>query len=428
MATNLVIAESTLKSSLPTTTSPAMAGGKSLLQLPTEMLLRVSTFVDAKGLCALRLTCKELGIAAFDAFAAEYLHSLICYFMDPERVDRLEYLVSITQLARKIRHVELTLDIREGRPVEEIRGDAPGGVQPKYQGYPSECEHVTIAILQKEQPDASRIFDILAIMKPRGIRLAFDSASHQQCPRIRCALFTIYSIVFDTMSVSSYPLYALTISSMETRRRRSQCRVLSAQLSSLERLTYTLNPCDRTHTVPREYSHLLLVTLAAAPNLRYLDITVDIIDAMEISAALPENGCLSKLQELRISGLGMLNTSPRLSYEAISSFLEGCTSVRRLSITHIFFLPSAIGQSCYEILQLIRALPDLENLDLGELITDERRTMWTKPSGERVHCGEGEQVQIYSRSREDTVEAVEHWAEFHRKQRMARSLYESDSE
>ena len=89
-----------------------MAADKAyVLALPMELLQQVSRFVNGTELITLRLTCKELSSAAFDAFAEEYLDELACFFPDPARLARLWNICSSPHLASKVRnsHLHLTL-------------------------------------------------------------------------------------------------------------------------------------------------------------------------------------------------------------------------------------------------------------------------------------------------------------------------------
>ena len=84
-----------------------------LLTLPMEMLQRISGFVTTDDLIALRLTCKRLSAATFDNFAAEYLHKLSCFVLDPARLTRIYNITSFPHLAGKVKRITLTADALE---------------------------------------------------------------------------------------------------------------------------------------------------------------------------------------------------------------------------------------------------------------------------------------------------------------------------
>ncbi|KAK5131657.1 hypothetical protein LTR08_000784 [Meristemomyces frigidus] len=92
-----------------------MADKAHISTLPMELLAHVTSYINSTDLPPLRMTCRALEAAVFDAFATEYLHCLRCLVTDPARVQRILTIISVPRLARKVRRVSLTMHVFERR-------------------------------------------------------------------------------------------------------------------------------------------------------------------------------------------------------------------------------------------------------------------------------------------------------------------------
>ena len=91
-----------------------------LLDMPIEMLEHISRFVTPEGILILRLTCKTLAAAAFDAFAEEYVRHLKVFVLSPARLEKLAAIVSCPHLANKVDWLILTTDPFEEVAIESV--------------------------------------------------------------------------------------------------------------------------------------------------------------------------------------------------------------------------------------------------------------------------------------------------------------------
>ena len=92
----------------------AKASSANMLALPMEMLQHIISLTDYTDLISLRLTCKKLEAASFDAFSAEYLHELTCFVMDRDQIKRAITIISSHRLGYKVRSLEMTWDPDRG--------------------------------------------------------------------------------------------------------------------------------------------------------------------------------------------------------------------------------------------------------------------------------------------------------------------------
>ena len=88
--------------------------------IPTEILQRAIDFVDAYWLPNLRLVSRTVSAASMHAFAAEFLHDLRCYVLDPARLRRIMKIVATPGLASHIRTLLLTVDCFERHPADSL--------------------------------------------------------------------------------------------------------------------------------------------------------------------------------------------------------------------------------------------------------------------------------------------------------------------
>lgn len=68
----------------------AITNDSDLLDLPVELLQRITGFLDDEPLTALRLTCKTLEAATFDQFTKRYCTVRCCFVLDQEQWEKLE--------------------------------------------------------------------------------------------------------------------------------------------------------------------------------------------------------------------------------------------------------------------------------------------------------------------------------------------------
>lgn len=110
-----------------TITTDGMESTPDILSLPLEILQSIARFVDKTDLPTLRLVSKEVGSATFDIFARRYLSNLLCYVMDPARLQRMKAITSREHLVRKIKKATFCMDPWELRTFKAIKL-APGEV------------------------------------------------------------------------------------------------------------------------------------------------------------------------------------------------------------------------------------------------------------------------------------------------------------
>ena len=331
-------------------------GGTQLLDLPAEMLQSVCSFVDASDLPTLRLTCKTLEAAAFDLFATEYLSNLTCYFMQSVRLTRLENILRTPHLVRKVKDVKLCLYIWE-------RNDTINAKRPQSDKYqPHDVGDGEMQRLNRREPDAGHISRIFSLLKSAGARLDLDllrPLSHKQLLLWQ----HIDPKILQLIRAAAIPLHALALEnvSMQHPTTTDEELAVAAQLRTLKQFQYS---CDYQQGFGDARSHeltMLSYVLTAASNLQHLDIYIDSANCIDISTELRNLSCLPNLHELNFSGCF------HISYTVLASWLQACTSLRTLKAESTILEFGPNRESWYEILHLLRLLPELHVVDLGEL-------------------------------------------------------------
>ncbi|KAK3697807.1 hypothetical protein LTR37_017272 [Vermiconidia calcicola] len=155
-----------------------MAADKAyILALPMELLQQVSRFLNRTDLITLRLACKELSSAAFDAFAEEYLDELTCFFPNPARLSRLWNICSSSHLVSKVRQVTLTLDPWEGQPYGKIHiaaislREEPKSFSRAQYGIFQAHRNEHVKLYHAQQPDLALLASLLRNLDPALCKL-----------------------------------------------------------------------------------------------------------------------------------------------------------------------------------------------------------------------------------------------------------------
>lgn len=96
--------------------------GSKLLNLPMELLQKVSELSSSETLITFRLTCKTLDLASFDQFAAAYFEKRTCHILSASGWSKFEKrLHDFPRLANKIQRVNLTTDILDNRSLPSLQ-------------------------------------------------------------------------------------------------------------------------------------------------------------------------------------------------------------------------------------------------------------------------------------------------------------------
>ncbi|KXT07087.1 hypothetical protein AC578_2469 [Pseudocercospora eumusae] len=77
------------------------------LDLPKELLLHVSEYLDTKTLCELRLTCKTLGAAVIDQW---FPKTWVCPILHPSCIENLLHVSQTARLVNRLDRVRFALD------------------------------------------------------------------------------------------------------------------------------------------------------------------------------------------------------------------------------------------------------------------------------------------------------------------------------
>jgi len=92
-----------------------------LLDLPVEVVARVTSFVDSEALIPIRLTCKALEDISFNRFAAEYFAHVYCWVATAHDFKRLKDIFQQSpRLSSKIRRLTLTTNALKDQPESAI--------------------------------------------------------------------------------------------------------------------------------------------------------------------------------------------------------------------------------------------------------------------------------------------------------------------
>lgn len=92
-----------------------------LLDLPPELVARITSFVNDEVLIMLRLACKTLEAITFERFVTEHFETVYCWILDNTDFRRLhDILQHSPRLSSRIRQIVLTADVLKGRPLSTV--------------------------------------------------------------------------------------------------------------------------------------------------------------------------------------------------------------------------------------------------------------------------------------------------------------------
>jgi hypothetical protein len=93
-----------------------------LLDLPPELVARITGFVNSEGLIATRRACRAIEAITFERFAAENFEHIYCWIRTNQDFDRLKDIIRLSpRLSSRIRQLTLTADVLRGEPFSTLQ-------------------------------------------------------------------------------------------------------------------------------------------------------------------------------------------------------------------------------------------------------------------------------------------------------------------
>lgn len=129
-----------------------------LLELPTELVARITSFVSTETIVTVRLTCKVLEAITFHRFATENFTNVYCWIGTGHDFKRLkDILHQSPRLSSKIRQVTLTTDPLAGQPQSNMNYVRPD--------YGTEYTALGCAMRCLDEPDALCCVEITSLLR-----------------------------------------------------------------------------------------------------------------------------------------------------------------------------------------------------------------------------------------------------------------------
>lgn len=129
-----------------------------LLELPIELVARITSFVSTETIVTVRLTCKVLEAITFHRFATENFTNVYCWIGTGHDFKRLkDILHQSPRLSSKIRQVTLTTDPLAGQPQSNMNYVRPD--------YGTEYTALGCAMRCLDEPDALCCVEITSLLR-----------------------------------------------------------------------------------------------------------------------------------------------------------------------------------------------------------------------------------------------------------------------
>ena len=325
-----------------------------MLAMPTEMLQRVASFVDRTQLLTLRLTCKELAAAAFDAFADEYISKLACLVTDPARVRRLMHITECQHLALKIETVKLTSDPWETKGYKDLQvaqrwgEDLHHGQRQAWLRFRTEQWQIHYT----RRPDMSHLSAALGNLHAVRYQLSVDlsyvdfAEIYQESPYIR-------HDILDAISRTDHSIHEMLLFADRNLFLGYSCPIDSALFQSMKRLkAFECRMPLGPEPVPADLLslHTVANAIAYAEDLESLAIIVIAIsfstfvdpNAARLQRHLVLANKFTRLAQLRLCGI-------TLGFSDLYEALGRChNAVRRVSFFRVIL--TAPGERWVEVL------------------------------------------------------------------------------
>jgi hypothetical protein len=138
-----------------------------LLDLPPELVVRITSFNNAETMIPVHRACKALQSLTFDQFATEYFEEWECWTATAADFTRLSQILQIPRIAGRIRKLILTTNPLRGRAVTAI-DTVPQESETHYN-----AQHLSMVNIYKNEDcciDIIKVASILRLVRRRSRR------------------------------------------------------------------------------------------------------------------------------------------------------------------------------------------------------------------------------------------------------------------
>jgi hypothetical protein len=377
-----------------------------LLDLPSELVDRVTSFVNSEGLIATRQACKALEAITFERFAAENFERIYCFIQTNQDFDRLKDIIRLSpRLSSRIRQLTLTGDILRGRPFNTICS-----VRYDFMDL-YESQFWTMFGLYAQDHKCVKTLNVLRSLRdtsslPQHISLAVDLAIYAYsqtwedycCPPQQVVLL---SLVMSGLKVHSLRVDSGALQNSGDLLAHERAGIVNAMsiLTTFEFIGYLLDD-----QIPM-YEEIL----RGAPQLRNVafdtSITVqDSISIFPLSSQLALVNSISALASLRITRAIFIGGS-------LVQALRHCQStLNSLVLRHVGL--SISDEGWVTILQALLAAPNLIFVELQLIQAASADTLW-RDGQFKVPCKHGCQEPHIFEGRGQVMDGLRSLLEHH---------------
>lgn len=354
-----------------------------ILQLPLELLQHISDFLEECDLVALRLSCRALERATFDAFTTHYFRQIKCFFLDLARTARFLGVCSTRQLARKIRKVYLSLDpygFAHSRavPMSFVRNRRDDGQDPFLEGsirpdspewqYQRTFKYHELRYHMKSTRPWAQIMQALTLLDPKSMQLYVDlTFGDSDAPEIAHG-------ILPAIQEARYPIHAIRIFPKPTRNPEFSPTSTSDILEHLRRSHYFLPADQRMIEYNRQRQDESMgsvkaraTALAAMPKLESFTISttgIGDIDAprRHLLNTMLETSFFPGFREIRLTRVELS------SFGTLMRFLQRYSlQLRVVVLERISF--ELKDRHWFDVFRLLLNMPKLRQLRLRKLDT-----------------------------------------------------------
>jgi hypothetical protein len=341
-----------------------------LLDLPPELVVRITSFNNAETMIPVRRACKALQSLTFDQFATEYFEEWECWTATAADFTRLSQILQIPRIAGRIRKLILTTNPLRGRAVTAI-DTVPQESETHYN-----AQHLSMVNIYKNEDCCIDIIKVASILQdlrrlPHGVLFDVVLAGAEVSEwREKYCCFPPHAILL-ALAMSRTPIDGLKADANTLCTSQSLMSVFSteimASMSILKLFNYSGYIYD--HDMP-----LYEQIVRGAPQLRELILGTSLFSysltrlrliALDAELALIRN--IPALSTLKVTGA-------ILHDEVLITALRHCqATLTSLTMRHVALSLGDRGWS--SILQTILAMSELVDVHL-QIIRSDGATQW----------------------------------------------------
>jgi hypothetical protein len=329
-----------------------------LLDLPPELVARMTSFVNSEGLIATRLTCKALEAITFERFAAENFEHIYCFIQTNQDFGRLKDIIRLSpRLSSRIRQLTLTGDILRGRPFNTICS-----VRYDFMDL-YESQFWTMFGLYAQDHRCVKTLNVLRTLRdisslPQHISLAADLAIHAYSQIWEDYCCPPQQVVLLSLAMSGLEVHSLKVDSGAL---KNSGDLLAHERASIVNAMSTLTTFEFIGYLLDDQIPVYEEILRGAPQLRNVafDTSINVQDSISIfplNSQLALVNSISALTSLRITRAIFIGGS-------LVGALRHCQStLNSLVLRHVGL--STSDEGWVPILQALLAAPNMIFVEL----------------------------------------------------------------